>query len=184
MDAKQTEKVDKYEDVVQFGNAGWRHRYYSTKFFVRSAEQMAELQVKIRQAYVEGLAWVFAYYYKGCVSWEWYYPFHYAPHAADLVNCDKVKIEWNMGQPLCPLQQLMAVLPKQSAHAVPSCYRYLLGSPTSPIIDLYPSNFKLDVNGAAFAWMGVNLLPYIEMPRLLKAMADADENETNLTINE
>jgi len=58
---------------------------------------------------------------------------------------------------------------------------HLLSEPTSEIIDFYPIDFKLDVNGAAYAWMGVNLLPFIDKPRLLKAMAKADENQKKLT---
>jgi len=54
----------------------------------------------------------------------------------------------------------------------------------SPVIDLYPCNFKLDVNGAAFAWMGVSLLPYIDMNRLLNAMNKADEGGKLLTPSE
>ena len=69
----------------------------------------------------------------------------------------------------------MSVFPKQSAHAIPECYRHLLSNSSSEIIDFYPINFKLDVNGAAFAWMGVNLLPFIDRPRLLKAMGKADD---------
>lgn len=55
---------------------------------------------------------------------------------------------------------------------------------SSPVIDLYPSNFKLDVNGAAFAWMGVSLLPYIDMPRLLSAMKKSDKDGELLTPSE
>ena len=54
----------------------------------------------------------------------------------------------------------------------------------SEIIDFYPINFKLDVNGAAFAWMGVNLLPFIDRARLLKAMQKADEGYKNLKPDE
>ena len=70
----------------------------------------------------------------------------------------------------------MSVFPKQSAHAVPTCYRHLMSDPNSEIIDFYPINFRLDINGAAYAWMGVNLLPYIDNDRLLKAMRKADNN--------
>ena len=115
-----------------------------------------------------------SYYYMGCVSWDWFYPFHYAPFAADLVKCDKVVINFTLGKPNTPFQQLMSVFPKQSAHAVPQCYRYLTSDPRSEIIDFYPTNFRLDVNGAAYAWMGVNILPFIDMPRLLVAMNKAD----------
>jgi 5'-3' exoribonuclease 2 len=85
---KQDEKVEKYVDVVEFGKQGYRERYYSTKFFIKNNAQMDEMQKNIRQAYIEGLSWVFQYYYKGCVSWEWFYPYHYAPMAYDLINCD------------------------------------------------------------------------------------------------
>jgi len=49
---------------------------------------------------------------------------------------------------------------------------------------MYPSNFKLDINGAAFAWMGVNLLPYIDMERLIKAMTRADCDSQKLSAYE
>jgi 5'-3' exonuclease len=39
---------------------------------------------------------------------------------------------------------------------------------------------KLDVNGARYAWMGVNLLPFLDRERLKKAMNDADGNESKL----
>ena len=78
----------------------------------------------------------------------------------------------------------MSVFPKQSAHALPKCYRHLTSEPTSEIIDFYPIDFRLDINGAAYAWMGVNLLPFIDKERLLKAMALADDNQRKLTQEE
>ena len=56
-----------------------------------------------------------------------------------------------------------------------------MSEPTSEIIDFYPIEFRLDVNGAAYAWMGVNLLPFIDKERLIKAMDIADGGQENLT---
>lgn len=59
-----------------------------------------------------------------------------------------------------------------------------MSSSASPIIDFYPIDFRLDVNGAAYAWMGVNLLPFIDQERLFKAMKEADKDQNNLTPEE
>ena len=54
----------------------------------------------------------------------------------------------------------------------------------SEIIDFYPVDFRLDVNGARHAWMGVNLLPFIDRQRLLKAMKKADGGGVRLSQEE
>ena len=53
-----------------------------------------------------------------------------------------------LGEPFSPLMQLMAVLPPQSAHALPGPLRELMTTSTSPIADFYPTTFKQDLNGA------------------------------------
>lgn len=54
-------------------------------------------------------------------------------------------------------------------------------NPDSEVIDFYPSEVELDLNGARYAWMGVNLLPFINWNRLLEAATKADEGEALLS---
>jgi 5'-3' exoribonuclease 2 len=180
---KSAKKADKYVDKVQLGTDGWKLRYYKEKFHVDQGD-LAEFIANIRRSYLEGLQWVYSYYYNGCVSWTWYYPYHYAPFTSDLINGAQLDIKFEMGEPATPFEQLMAVFPKQSAHAVPLCYRHLLSSPKSEIIDFYPTDFHIDINGARYEWMGVVLLPFIDRHRLVRAMKKADRNSEALTEHE
>ena len=42
----------------------------------------------------------------------------------------------------------------------------------STIIDFYPSDFKVDLNGKKYMWQGVALLPFVDESRLLRALKD------------
>jgi 5'-3' exoribonuclease 2 len=155
-------------DTVKLWEPGYADRYYEQKFGVDPQDH--EFRHKVARAYAEGLAWVLLYYFQGCPSWDWYYPYHYAPFAADFVDIADMVIEFDKGKPFRPYEQLMGVLPASSNHALPKVFHDLMSNPESEIIDFYPEDFALDLNGKKFAWQGVILLPFIDEKRLLAAM--------------
>ncbi|GBF65729.1 5'-3' exoribonuclease [Trichophyton mentagrophytes] len=155
-------------DTVRLWEDGYADRYYEQKFGV-SPKDIA-FRHKVARAYVEGLSWVLLYYFQGCPSWTWYYPYHYAPFAADFVDIGEMDVQFTKGTPFKPFEQLMGVLPAASNHAIPEVFRDLMSDENSEIIDFYPEDFPVDLNGKKFAWQGVALLPFIDEKRLLAAM--------------
>ena len=155
-------------DTVRLWEDGYADRYYEQKFHVSPND--VEFRHKVARSYVEGLAWVLLYYFQGCASWTWYYPYHYAPFAADFVDLEKMDIKFEKGTPFKPYEQLMGVLPAASNHAIPKVFHPLMTDEDSEIIDFYPEEFDLDLNGKKQSWKAVVLLPFIDEKRLLSAM--------------
>lgn len=83
-------------------------------------------------------------------------------------------MDFQLGQPFRPYQQLMGVLPDRSKRIVPTPYHDLMTNPDSSIIDFYPRDFELDMNGKKMEWEAVVKIPFIDEKRLLGAMATKD----------
>ncbi|PVU93213.1 hypothetical protein BB559_003384 [Furculomyces boomerangus] len=155
-------------DTVRLWEEGYKDRYYSQKFEI-SSQDHNEIR-KIVKSYIEGLCWVLHYYYKGCASWGWYFPYHYSPLASDFVDMKTLDIKFELGEPLKPLEQLMSVLPAASKSSLPEPFSELMVSESSPILDFYPESFAIDLNGKKQFWQGVALLPFIDESRLLNSL--------------
>jgi len=69
----QTAMDKKYEDMF----LAWKNQHYETKFGwgLDNEEELT----KLTENYVQGLQWVLYYYYRGVVSWPWFYGYHYSP---------------------------------------------------------------------------------------------------------
>ncbi|KAF8442606.1 XRN 5'-3' exonuclease N-terminus-domain-containing protein [Terfezia claveryi] len=154
--------------------AAWKDEYYRSKldFSLYDEKELRDLA----ENYVEGLQWVLFYYYRGVASWPWFYRYHYAPKISDIRKGLQANLNFKLGKPFRPFEQLMGVLPDRSKEIVPQAYWDLMTSKTSPIIDFYPRDFELDKSGKKQDWEAVVKIPFIDEKRLLSAMATREQN--------
>lgn len=151
-----------------------KHAYYRQKLKIEPTEENLRAQAL---TYVTALQWNLRYYYQGCPSWSWFYPFHYAPYVSDVrdvMNLGQVD-KFEMSQPFKPFQQLLAVLPIASKHFLPESYQDLMVNEKSPLAGFYPTDFVCDKHEKKQDWEAVVLLPFIDANLLIDASQKADQ---------
>jgi 5'-3' exoribonuclease 1 len=155
---EQSERDSTMERSPLEGTKDYKGRYYYEKFKVLPG--LPETDVffdQLRESYLQGLIWCLAYYVKGCISWTWYFPYHYGPMLQDMVCLDQVasNITFDIGQPFFPFQQLLGCLPPASRVMLPKSYQWLMVSPESPVLEFYPLDFGIDQDGKRNPWEAV-----------------------------
>ena len=122
-----------------------KKEYYMTKMHYRHVD--ADVLFEQATCYVRGIQWILNYYYNGICSWSWFYPHHYSPYVSDIKGFSHLKLEYDMGRPFMPYEQLLAVLPPLSKKHLPEAYQDLMTRYNSPLKEYYPETFETDLNG-------------------------------------
>ncbi|GJQ70278.1 putative 5'-3' exoribonuclease [Trypoxylus dichotomus] len=146
--------------------------YYTNKLDYKNVT--SEVLRSQAEGYVRAIQWNLNYYYNGVCSWSWFYPHHYAPYISDIKGFADLKIEFDLGTPFLPYEQLLAVLPTASRNLLPEPYHHLMTDENSPIKSYYPEEFETDLNGKKAEWEAVVLIPFIDEEKLLSAMEECN----------
>jgi 5'-3' exonuclease len=159
--------LDKYASTLDQTFDAYRQAYYTKHFKGISIEDVC-------RDYVVGLLFVGTYYYQGMPDWLYCYPYYHGPFFQELTAYSKkIQSEWihvpfDMHEPLDPLVQLLCVLPPESKRWLPECVHKFYDM-SSPIYDLYPSEFKVDLDGVQNEYEGIVMLPKMDLDRVKSA---------------
>ncbi len=170
----------KVDDPIMLGCGPmkeWRERFYAHHYCVKPDEINAFTNKMVNNYYM-GLKWVTLYYFDKCPSWDYFYNYDHAPFLNDmktfgLPNFESIK--FMTSKPLSPYEQLLIVLPKESAYLLPEPLRKIMTNSNSSAAHLYPNEFKLDMIGKKKYWMCNPILPNLEI-NLIKKMFEKYKN--------
>lgn len=160
----------KCEEVIDIGNpnAVWQPNYYKYCLGITDKYDIQEAC----ENYVEGLQWVYNYYFKGVVTWKWQYNYGYAPllknisiHLDTIGNITQIKL--NIDQPVTPEVQLLYILPKTSSFIIKNQYKKLMNE-DSELCDLYVEEYQLETYYKRYLWQCEPKLPHIDINRIIR----------------
>ena len=106
------------EASIRVGEPKWRGRYYRTCLDMPGTPENIG---QIAEAYIRTLIWNANYYVGRCQSWEWFYPYDYAPTLADVYYFIKdmkslaSAFKWPETHPIDSQVLLFMVLPVASS---------------------------------------------------------------------
>jgi len=156
---------------------------YITKYF--DTDETIE---EICHQYFQGMQWVLSYYTRGVPNWKWHFTHHYAPPASVLaVHMDSFKFKsYGRTIPSTPFQQLMSVLPPQSAKLIPPPLCNYLLDENSPLKKHCPAELVIDLAGKRREWEGIVLLPMVDFDVVrkcyFKSLPDVDPRESRRNV--
>lgn len=142
-------------------------KYYVEKMGIKSEEELLVACEK----YIKGLEWVYRYYFYDIASWDWFYPYHFAPFMTDLARVSSISVNFSLGRPLRPFEQLLSVLPPLSKNLLPTCLHPIFNEFT----EYYPTDFKIDMFQKCMEWQAIPILPFIRSSDLVKAFEKRQE---------
>lgn len=174
----------KLRDPVRLGQGKedeWKHRYY--KHYFHTDSRYEDFANKLSHNYIEGLFWVAKYYFEECTDWRWQYNYSHAPFLSDIVayiksvDLNKIneKVRSVTQSPVDIYSQLVSVIPNKYCHILPENLRHLTGSISSPIIDMYPIDYKLDMIYKTVLYKCIPDIPNLNLHRIEKAINDVLE---------
>ena len=177
----------KTHDPIQLGKTNpsiWKFQYY--EHYYHETTNQANTITTASKGYLDGMAWIAQYYFKGVPSWTWSYQHHHAPFISDLAATLKhytINPTFAEGQPLKPLMQLLSVLPPQTAYLLPGPLRSISSTSSSPVHYMYPQDFTQDFLYKAKFFQAIPDIPHANIDMIQKEFNKKELSKTDKKYN-
>lgn len=163
------------DDIVRFGEAGWKERYYFAKFqkelkdqaFLRSMTYVRPLSPLLMRgrSMCAGCAGCCSTTSAGAPTGPTTIPSTMRPLLRTSIKSVRLPcvaltagritpVFDHASRPITPYEQLMSVLPPASAEYLPPPLRDVMCDPESELAQYYPLTFGTDLNGKRHSWQG------------------------------
>ena len=147
------------DDAILPGTPGWKRRYYTE---VERVSNMNDVHTMCKK-YMEGLFWISQYYFHGCYSTTWYYPYLSAPLFANMeftiqqprFNINRL-LQQHTRWEYTAISQLLTIMPKESL------VKYVYRENQSATLDEHPISYKLVPFSKRFRWECPVRLPFVD----------------------
>eukprot|EP00924_Labyrinthula_sp_SR-Ha-C_P005727 snap_masked-scaffold_14-processed-gene-3.45-mRNA-1 protein AED:0.28 eAED:0.29 QI:0/-1/0/1/-1/1/1/0/827 len=187
-EARRSQTQHDEVSVLEFENlAEFKRDYYEERGLTKQVADMCFNFVKTAQ-------FTTLYYFKGAPSWDWYYPFHYAPFISDISDyfngkiltegevddskVDKLKEDFtfDLGKPMNAFVQQLCVLPKQKETLFPTVFSQYIKETTDEerlLKFLFPTITESDLDNdyKRIRWQWVLQMPLLK-PKEIEEIKD------------
>lgn len=115
--------------------------------------------------FMKTVQWVYLYYKKGIIFWDWFYPYHYALHADIFVDYIEdtriISYSFKKSLPSSTDDQLLRVIPIASKNLIP----LHLHDRAEKIALQYPT-FKIDKSGKREEWEAITIVDFVNLDKI------------------
>jgi 5'-3' exonuclease len=153
-----------------------KYRYYHHYF--KTDEHIDQTIDKVCHNYLEGLVWVARYYFEQCPSWRWQYNHTNAPFLSDLaryMESRDIMVDFPIvyREPVDIYTQLVGCVPCTHTHVLPVHLHGLHTRLDSPVLDMFPRSYQLDMIGKTQLYKCIPMIPWLDIERIEQAVMRA-----------
>jgi 5'-3' exonuclease len=181
------------EQAIEPTKPNWQQRYYKTCF---NMENTPENISNICQIYLKTLVFNFLYYFDECPSWDWYYPYAYAPTFSDIyeeilkhkninttATTSNKLFQFKKSVPIEQQTLLFVVIPLASRSLIVTDASRKLLDPKCPMNIYFPKKYSLNVAFHRYYHECTPIIYRMDMEKVKKFMKECKYTEDELRRN-